>query len=325
MEKKDNHKTIAKPLAHYLNSSIPSEDVNLWPTISKKIKSQEISSKQPQKLITKKRAYGLVAVAAIFAVITLVGPSAKNLMLKQSNNEIAFQSEKNVLTPKGSSANTVTQEAAPQPFSYPITIVSSSYPVHRNQTFNIVSNGKEWGGQKVKLYYLSDTDTNHTELLYKKVLPSSAQYIGETPINSGKWSFKWQSPSSQNEGYGSFIIAALSNDGILSATTVETLRYNNLDLTPSTAQIGQKIDIRGSGFASGDVRIDLLRNGANGGYDFQTTVGTTHITDGSFDYSFTLPKQVNGNVITSGSYKVEAVIIRPNQARQGIFIDLTVQ
>lgn len=204
MEKKDNNKAISEPLAHYLNSSIQSEDVNLWPTVNAKLRLKAKYSANPRKSINN-RVYSLVAIAVIFVVIISINPVIRHPMLYGLN------------TKHGSDIPSGDVKGAP------------------------------------------------------------------------------------------------------------TIKYSNLELIPSSVKIGQKIELKGSGFPDGDLRIDLLRSGDSVGSAFQTTIGNTNIINGSFSYSFVLSDKVNGNVIEPGLYKVQAVIFPPYKQMEGVFVNLTVQ
>lgn len=329
MENQDDAKSdTGKLLTRYLNNSIPAESVDIWPAVNHRLRSHGKDLAKPRRTIWK-WAYGIVVVSTLLIAIISTNQDWRNSILHEINsngkNVVIFQPVNGKVSQNESNKYpAMAARSIPIPFAYPIETVAESYPVHPGQVLTIQPKGKDWNGQNVKLYYLPETDSNEDQLLYKKVLPQNAQYIGETAIKAGKWSFQWQAPSQQNGGYGSFLIAALSNNGIVSGTRLTTLNYNNFELTPSSVQIGQKVELKGSGFPTGDVRIDLLQNRDSVGTAFQTTIGTTYIANGSFDYSFVLSPQVNGNVIRPGVYEVQAVVIRPNQQREGVFVNLTV-
>lgn len=234
------------------------------------------------------------------------------------------------------------------PFTHPIKIVSESYPVHPNQTFTIQPKEKSWNGKEVKLYYMEETESADSAVFYQKVLPSNAEYIGSAVIDQGKWSFQWKVPSKvRPKGYNDFLVIAQSDEGTLSATRLATLLYDKLEITPSTVKVGQIIELRGAGFpvgdtlcnryfqsipyppmpngtgdirGIGDIRIDLLQRTSG----FQTNIGSLHIYDGSFNYSFKTP-MINGKQIAPGTYEVLLVFALPGTAGQTVSFYLTVE
>ena len=237
---------------------------------------------------------------------------------------------------------------AAMPFTHPIEIVAESYPVHPNQTFTIQSKEKSWNGKEVKLYCVEETESNDLTVFYQKVLPSNAQYIGSAVIDQGKWSFQWKAPNKvQPRTYNSFLVIAQSDEGTLSATSFTTILYDKLEVTPSIVKVGQIIEVKGTGFpvgdtfcnrylqsipyppmpsgtgrimGIGDIGVDLLQRTIG----FQTNIGSLHISDGSFDYSFKISK-INGKQITPGIYEVLILFALPGTAGQTVSVYLTVE
>ena len=217
----------------------------------------------------------------------------------------------------------VSKGPAPMPFTHPIEIVAESYPVHPNQTFTIQPKDKSWNGKEVKLYCIEETQSNDQEVLYHKVLPPNALYIGSTVIDQEKWSFQWKAPVEVGpKGDNGFLVVVQSDEGTLSAVRLATFSYDKLEITPSTVKVGQKIELRGAGFPVGDIRVDLIKE-ENGSTEFQTNIGSLHSYDGTFNYSFT-PK-INGNQITPGTYQVLIVFPIPGTAREAVRVNLKVE
>ncbi|MDP4094324.1 MAG: hypothetical protein Q8920_13290 [Bacillota bacterium] len=313
-------------------------DSRLKEKVLKRLKFDEVEN-VPLRIdskIWKKRTYWIIAASLLVALIVIGTMDSRNSMLsgtshKSGNNNFSKNEQARIdSTTKGkvdSNNDLIPGRAkpAPLPYSFPIEIATESYPVHPNQILTIKPKGQEWNGDKVKLYYVPETELSEDQLLYKKALPEDAQYIGETSIADGKWSFEWQAPSLQKDGrYGSFLIAALADDGTLSCTRLETLVYDKLELSPSTVKIGQKVELSGTGFPNGDVRIDILKNSDDKGTVLQATIGMLHSTKDSFSFSFELSPEINGYVIKSGLYQIQAVIIPKDQPREGVFVNLNV-
>lgn len=216
---------------------------------------------------------------------------------------------------------------APVPFTHPIEIAAESYPVHPNQTLTIQTKDKSWNGKGVKIYFLEETESSDQEVLYQKVLPVNAQYIGSAVIDQGKWSFQWKAPRQlKSKGYNDFIVIAQSDEGNLSAKRLSTLLYDKLEITPSTVKVGQKVELRGAGFPVGDIRIDVVQKNENDGTTWwDTTIGSVHCYDGSFNFSFEVTPKINGNQITPGIYEVLTVFDFPGTAGESVTVKLNVE
>ena len=287
---------------------------------SSSVKQKVLEQPKPRKL-WRNLGLPMVAVLSLILVVsTGIILSSKNIHETGINHPeliagaIPQTQQSEIKRPAANRAG-----AAPMPFTHPIEIVAESYPVHPNQTFTIQPQDKSWNGKEVKLYYQEETQSNDQEVLYQKVLPPNALYLGSTVIDQGKWSFQWQAPGEvQTKGYNGYIVIAQSDEGTLSATRLTTLLYDKLEITPSAVKVGQKVELRGTGFPVGDIRIDVLQRNSG----FQTTIGSVQSYDGSFNYSFEVTPK---NHITPGNYQVQIVYTIPGTARAAVFVNLKVE
>lgn len=217
--------------------------------------------------------------------------------------------------------------SAPSEFAYPLQVKSETYPVHPNQTIIIQPRGRTWTGEKVELYYISDIDTNRNELLYRKVLPSNVQHIGTASIHNGEWSFQWKVPENVNsDSFGSFLIAAQSDIGTLSGIRVDTLSYNKLELSSTAVRIGEQAQLSGAGFPlNSDVKIELIKDESLKSDNVIVSLGYIHVANGSFTFPFSLSKEMSGHQISPGPYKIQLIIMPPNQQREGVTVNLVVK